>query len=295
MEACALREGRSLEEGGVPMYWEAPSQTKPKGELWNLRKLGKAGTERAENRESCTSQPINSSRTVALTRWRALGTERSPQKPSSAEGGSRVPREAFTQTSAVRTNHAAQTVGPQNEKKSAQASRHKGRAQGAEGSPIQVSEMQKAGLMSWEKIQTSPYLASLSLQCRPGQWTEALAYIQWTSKGLAAVKIRWEGHFDTAAEIDVFNTAKVRRTAQRHTEPIDTPKPTTGHCPALQRDEIQFSHPEHRHKLPQPGKLHRKLIQTHPQGQTPQPRRTTTLRSFFFSPLLNMPILPTYF
>ena len=102
----------------------------------------------AENRESCTSQPINSSRTVALTRWRALGTERSPQKPSSAEGGSRVPREAFTQTSAVRTNHAAQTVGPQNEKKSAQASRHKGRAQGAEGSPIQVSEMQKAGLMS---------------------------------------------------------------------------------------------------------------------------------------------------
>ena len=148
MGACILREGGSHEAGRVPMHWEAPSQTRPKAEQWNLRKLDKAGIQRAENKESCTSQPISSSHTVALTRWRAWGTERSPQKPSSAEGGSRVPRQAFTQTSAVRTNHAAQTVGPQNQKKSAQASRHKGRAQGAERSPIQVSEMQKAGLMS---------------------------------------------------------------------------------------------------------------------------------------------------
>ena len=38
------------------------------------------------------------------------------------------------------------------------------------------------------------------------------------------------------------------------TEPIDTPKPTPGHCTALQRGEIQFHPPEHRHKLHQPGK-----------------------------------------
>ena len=50
-------------------------------------------------------------------------------------------------------------------------------------------------------------------------------------------------------EIDMSNTAKARRTAQRHTEPIDTPKLTIEHCTALQRDEIQLHQPEHRHKL----------------------------------------------
>ena len=38
-------------------------------------------------------------------------------------------------------------------------------------------------------------------------------------------------------EIDVSNTDKARRTAQRHIEPIETPKPTTEHCTALQRDK----------------------------------------------------------
>ena len=80
------------------------------------------------------------------------------------------------------------------------------------------------------------------------------------------------------------NTAKTRRTAQRHTELTDTPKPATGHCTAIQRDEIQIHHPEHRHKLPHPGKHHRTLTQPHPQGQIPQARRTKTLRIFFFFP-----------
>ena len=35
--------------------------------------------------------------------------------------------------------------------------------------------------------------------------------------------IYWEGHFEAAAEIDVSNTAKARRTAQRNPEPIDSP------------------------------------------------------------------------
>jgi len=68
-------------------------------------------------------------------------------------------------------------------------------------------------------------------------------------RGLAAGKTRGEGHFEAAAEIDVFNTAKARR----HSEHIDTQKFTTGHCTALQRDEIQLHRPKHRHELPQPG------------------------------------------
>ena len=66
-----------------------------------------------------------------------------------------------------------------------------------------------------------------------------------------------------------LNNAKARRTAQRHIEPINTPKSSTGHCTAIQRDEIQLHQAEHRYKLPQPGKLHRTLIQPYPWGQTP--------------------------
>ena len=35
----------------------------------------------------------------------------------------------------------------------------------------------------------------------------------------------------------------------------DTSKLTTGHFIALQKEEIQFHPPEHRLKLPQPGKV----------------------------------------
>ena len=101
-----------------------------------------------------------------------------------------------------------------------------------------------------------------------------------TNRGLAALQICSEGHFETAPDRDVANTAKARRTAQRRTESVDTPKLTTGHCTALQRDEIQLQQPEHKHKLPQLGKHHRTLIQPHPQGRTPQPR-ATTLRTFY--------------
>ena len=77
-------------------------------------------------------------------------------------------------------------------------------------------------------------------------------------------------------------------------EPMDTLKPTTGHCTALQRDEIQLHQPEHRHKLPQPGKHHRTLIQPHPWGQTPQ-HRTMILRPFSFSSYKSQFMPPTYF
>ena len=53
---------------------------------------------------------------------------------------------------------------------------------------------------------------------------------------------------------------------QNHAKPKDTPKLTTGHFIALQREEIQFHSPEHRHKLPQPGNLDKPLVQFQPQG-----------------------------
>ena len=57
-----------------------------------------------------------------------------------------------------------------------------------------------------------------------------------------------------------------RQAAQSYAKPIDTPKLTTGHFIALQREEIQLHSPEHRHKLPQSGNLHKTLVQPHPQG-----------------------------
>ena len=42
------------------------------------------------------------------------------------------------------------------------------RTRGGWGKPTQASMMQRAGPGSWEKIHTSPYLATFSLQCRVG-------------------------------------------------------------------------------------------------------------------------------
>lgn len=60
----ALKGGRTQETGRVSDVLGNSLIGGPKRELQNLGKLGKAGTWRAENRETCTSQPINSSQTV---------------------------------------------------------------------------------------------------------------------------------------------------------------------------------------------------------------------------------------
>ena len=57
-----------------------------------------------------------------------------------------------------------------------------------------------------------------------------------------------------------------RQAAQNQTKPIGTPKLSTGHFIALQKEEIQLHPPEQRHKLPQPGNLDKPPIQPHPQG-----------------------------
>ena len=107
METCAPREGRSHEEGRVPMHWEAPSQMRPKAELWNLRKLDKAGTQRAENRESCTSQPISSSQTTAPTRWQAWRTQKSTQQPHGAERRAHKPHNTEDELRVLRETHTS--------------------------------------------------------------------------------------------------------------------------------------------------------------------------------------------
>ena len=58
-----------------------------------------------------------------------------------------------------------------------------------------------------------------------------------------------------------------RQAAQSHAKPIDTPKLTTGHFIALQREETQLHPPEHRHKLPQPENPDKPLVQSHPQEE----------------------------
>ena len=55
-----------------------------------------------------------------------------------------------------------------------------------------------------------------------------------------------------------------RQAAQSHTKPIDTAKHITGHGTVLQRDTIRLQSPEHRHKYPQPGNLHKALVHPHP-------------------------------
>ena len=55
--------------------------------------------------------------------------------------------------------------------------------------------------------------------------------------------------------------------AQSHAKPIDTPKLTTGHFIALQREEIQFTHQNiDASSSNQSGKLDKPLDQTSPTG-----------------------------
>ena len=56
-----------------------------------------------------------------------------------------------------------------------------------------------------------------------------------------------------------------RLAAESHVKPINTRRLTSGHCTALQREEIQLHPPEHRHKFLQPENLYKPLVQPPPQ------------------------------
>ena len=71
--AYAPREGGSPETAGVPMHRETSLIGEPKGEL--SRKTRQSRDLKAVNGENCSSQPVNSSLTVAPNRRQAWGTE----------------------------------------------------------------------------------------------------------------------------------------------------------------------------------------------------------------------------
>ena len=106
---------------------------------------------------------------------------------------------------------------------------------GGWGKPTQVAATQK---------DTHKHLPSKFRPAAQGR-TEEQKHRQWfprTSRVLVALQFCWESHFEAAAEIDVPNTLKARTTTQRHTEPIDTPKPTyywTLHCTSERRDSAR--------------------------------------------------------
>ena len=104
--------------------------------------------------------------------------------------------------------------------------------------------------------------------------TEAPATIPGTSRGLAALQLCRESHFEAAAEIDV-PTVKAGTTAQSHAEPIDTPKPTTGHCTAFQREEIHSINQNTGTSSANQENITGLYPTAHSQGQTPQLRTTT--------------------
>ena len=104
MDGCfAPREGGSCETGRVPVHWKAPSQAGPRGNCGLSENQAKQGLRRQKT-ESCTFQPINSSRTVAPIRWQAWETKRSPQKPCGIESKPRVMKEV------QHTNRSAYTT-----------------------------------------------------------------------------------------------------------------------------------------------------------------------------------------
>ena len=76
----------------------------PKEELKKLRKQGRAGTQRAENRQSCTSRPWS----VTLTRQWAWGAERSRRSPAARRAATRCQERGGIQASPGHTNHGVQ-------------------------------------------------------------------------------------------------------------------------------------------------------------------------------------------
>ena len=95
-----------------------------------------------------------------------------------------------------------------------------------------------------------------------------------------------------AVEVDFSNTAKARMTAQRHTDPIDTPKLTTGHCTSLQRDAIQPHQPEHSQALPT-RKTSKDINLTTSMGEDAT-IKNHDLENFFFFFLINHTVYSPY-
>ena len=182
------RAGPGCQDKGGIQTWAAHTTLAAQlKEVWNTQApQERAGGERKQVHKNLTTQRVDRESPKKPTldagrRGQARGAETSAHKPRDAEEGPQKPRQA------------------------PQAPRHR-----EEGQPTQVSTTQRAG--------RDPHTPALGKLQPARQGGEARARIPGTSRELAAVKIGGEGHFEAAAEIDVFNTAKARR----HFEPISS-------------------------------------------------------------------------
>lgn len=91
------------------------------------------------------------------------------------------------------------------------------------------------------------------------------------------VKICSEGHFVAAAETDMSNTAKTRRSAQR-LKPWSISKLDT--VVSFQKMRCTLHQQNTGTSCLKPGKYHRTVIQPHAQGQTLQRTMTSKFSSF---------------
>ena len=79
------------------------------------------------------------------------------------------------------------------------------------------------------------------------------------------------------------NTVKARSTAQRHIKPIDTPKPTIGHCTTLQRDEIQLHQSTRTQAQAPPTRKTQDINPTPYMGADFTTKKNYDLENFFFN------------
>ena len=182
-------------------------------------------------------------------------------------------------------NPEKHTEAPQCGERSAQAPQHRGRAQGVEGDPHKSPQHRGQGWGAEKRSTQSPHLASFDLQCRarPGDRSTSKdprdrGRMQWGyAERAAPTRLQKQTRPPLRSQEDCPQTCRTHR----------KPKPTTGHCAALRRWD-PLHQPEHRHKLPQPGKHHRTLIQTHPQG------RLHSQENYVLSSLLNHTVHTPY-
>ena len=211
----------------------------------------------------------------------AWGAETSAYKPRKAKGRPREPTQ-------VCTSPTTQSVCLGSQDKCALAPRSRGWAQGLRAAHTRGCDAEGSA-----QAPTYKFLPA----AQGGTRKDALAVIPRASRVLAALWICWEGHSEAEVDIDAPNTPKARTPAKRHTKPMDTPKPTTGRCTALQRDEIQLHQPEQA-QAPPTKKTSQDTNPT-PSTGADSTARATTLRTFvkiFFIFLLCIMLFipPTY-
>ena len=145
----------------------------------------------------------------------------------------------------------------------------------------------EGGVREQRNVPQEPLPSKLLPAAQVGLWAEATAETPGRSRGPAAVRMRQEGYFDAAVDVSLPEPLPKPRTAQG----LWTAHPQTPQNLLLETvlpfREMRSSSVELHTGTSPPSK---EAVTGHPSnpiywGQTPQLRRTGTLRTFFF--LLN--------